>query len=470
MVSRTDKDENVVHSAGSDSSCTDKIDEDQLRNDSIRLKAPTVRDLNILDSYLANEGNLPVQPSKCRECQEINCKQRVKYARSTTEETAILLEMKDNISSVVRDDDSIQYVVKYVTDKPLSSLFTPAVSNYSQALSQSRQVYAKFMSTPEGRAAVHNMVERGKSEDHFRYLTQEETQQVLKGPHNFVSQTVAYKEASHSTKIRHVSNPSCLNKELGSSLNISQKNPGNIGNNADWPLNAFLMYSAAYSSDVKSAYRKLQVCEEDRNFQLLILFDFSKENWMDFPLVVQQVNLPFGVKQAGVFLELVLYEVGTKAPSPLARTIICHFRLVDNLLYSFQTKELLESTGEEIFKLLEHHNLHLQNKYSTNELHHYDFSTEQPQEVILGFKWCKQNDTICPATVLSLGRSKDGSKGKLLKDYKLDAHSITKRTILAIISQLWDPTGIFFQYFKNVPQNNLLTNLFSPPWKVKNWI
>merc|ERR1711888_562479 len=33
-------------------------------------------------------------------------------------------------------------------------------------------------------------------------------------------------------------------------------------------------------------------------------------------------------------------------------------------------------------------------------------------------------------------------------DYKLDAHSITKRTILAIISQLWDPTGIFFSILK----------------------
>ena len=121
---------------------------------------------------------------------------------------------------------------------------------------------------------------------------------------------------------------------------------------------------------------------------------------------------------------------------------------MDNLLYSFQTKELLESTGEEIFDLLEHHNLQLQNRYSTSKLHHYDFSIEQPQEVILGFHWCKINDTICPATILSHGRLRDGSKGKLLKDHHLDAHSITKRTILAIISQLWDPTGQFFSILK----------------------
>ena len=71
------------------------------------------------------------------------------------------------------------------------------------------------------------------------------------------------------------------------------------------------MYTAAYSSDVKSAYRKLQVSKDDRRFQLLIFFDFSKEDWINFPIIVEQINLPFGIKQAGVFLELVLYEVGT---------------------------------------------------------------------------------------------------------------------------------------------------------------
>ena len=160
------------------------------------------------------------------------------------------------------------------------------------------------------------------------------------------------------------------------------------------------------------------------------------------------MNLPFGMKQSEIFLELVLYEVGTQATSSLARTIICHFCQVDNLLYSFQIKELLQSTGEEIYNLLEHNNLNLQSKYSTNQQNHYQFDLEQPQEVVLGFRWCKITDTLSPATIISHGRIRGGLKGKLLKDHPFRADTITKCTMLAVISQLYDPTGNLFSLLK----------------------
>ena len=74
---------------------------------------------------------------------------------------------------------------------------------------------------------------------------------------------------------------------------------------------------------------------------------------MNHPIIVEQINLPFGIKQAGSFLELVLYEVGSQAKSSIARAIVCHFRQVDNMLYSFKNRELLEATGEEILQLME---------------------------------------------------------------------------------------------------------------------
>ena len=124
-------------------------------------------------------------------------------------------------------------------------------------------MFNKSMSHSAGKEAVATMVKRGKDEQHFRFLTKQEAERVLKQPHNFVSQTARWREASLTTKICHVSNPCCLNKQVGSSLNIVQRDPGNISNNFDWPMFAFMLYSIPYAADVKSAFRKLQVKEED---------------------------------------------------------------------------------------------------------------------------------------------------------------------------------------------------------------
>ena len=97
------------------------------------------------------------------------------------------------------------------------------MSNYETAKKQAHQVFSKFMSTSDGREAVKTMIERGKSDRHFRFLSDDEAKQVLNKPHNFLHQTVAWKQASHSTKVRHVSNPSSINKDIGSSLYITQK-------------------------------------------------------------------------------------------------------------------------------------------------------------------------------------------------------------------------------------------------------
>ena len=50
------------------------LDEDQITSDKLKIRMPTVRELNLLDDYISNEGNLPTQSSKCKECLELNCK------------------------------------------------------------------------------------------------------------------------------------------------------------------------------------------------------------------------------------------------------------------------------------------------------------------------------------------------------------------------------------------------------------
>ena len=104
----------------------------------------------------------------------------------------------------------------------------------------------------------------------------------------------ALKKIQTLRKIRHISNPSAIGKDSGRSLNIVQKAPGNLMNNSLWPLQAFVLYPFPYSSDISSAYRRLKVDPSQVAFQLLVLFDFQKQDWDQHPVVTEQLGLPFG--------------------------------------------------------------------------------------------------------------------------------------------------------------------------------
>ena len=80
-------------------------------------------------------------------------------------------------------------------------------------------------------------------------------------------------------------------------------------NNLLWPLQLFILYPYAYSSDISSAYRRIKVDPSQVAYQLLVLFDFKKPDWHLHPIIVQQLGLPFGSTQAGCWLELAMEDV-----------------------------------------------------------------------------------------------------------------------------------------------------------------
>ena len=47
------------------------------------------------------------------------------------------------------------------------------------------------------------MIERGLKDKHLRFLSAAEAKEVIAKPHNFLNQTVAWKEASHTKKLLH---------------------------------------------------------------------------------------------------------------------------------------------------------------------------------------------------------------------------------------------------------------------------
>ena len=119
-------------------------EEDSLTEDFTRLASDslsvnrTLKNLKILQNYINNEGNLPDPSPKCQECLKANCRTCQKIGRMDPMRSAVLDEMRENIEETVLPDNSIKCSVKYVTYKDLKYTFLPNVSNYNEALMQSK--------------------------------------------------------------------------------------------------------------------------------------------------------------------------------------------------------------------------------------------------------------------------------------------------------------------------------------------
>ena len=115
---------------------------------------------------------------------------------------------------------------------------------------------------------------------------------------------------------------------------------------------------------------RVRVHSDHTNYQLLILFDFSKDDWENYPWVVQYHGMFFGATQSGAYLELALNRVSNFARTELAKLIIKYFRAVDNMLHSFETKEQMIAIAEEIDEVMTSFNFPLQRPYTTAAAHH----------------------------------------------------------------------------------------------------
>ena len=261
---------------------TPETDLEQLTADNKAARLPTIRDSAALDAYINSEGVLPEATARCKDCIQRGCMGCLKAQRANPREEAVLDEMRESLSLNPKSDGSYQFSCSYVCNENLHDIFTNEKSNFTYAVSQAYRNYKSILAETGGRDAINEMMQRGEREGHFRFLSEKEAGVVLSRPHYFCSSTVSWKD-TEKRKVRHVSNPSAINKLAGRSLNMLQKVPANTANNPLWPLQNFFLYKYAYSEDISSAYRRVKIKENHQPFQLVIFFDFSKDNWHLFP-------------------------------------------------------------------------------------------------------------------------------------------------------------------------------------------
>ena len=178
----------------------------------------------------------------------------------------------------------------------------------------------------------------------------------------------------------------------------------------------FFLYKYCYSADISSAYRRIKIEEDHQPFQLVIFFDFTKTNWHLYPIVTLQTGMIFGATQSGTYLDLAIERVAEEATTRVVKITLLFLRQVDNLLSSFRTQQELETVGEEIFKLMEKHNLPLQMKFSSIEKAHPDWEADTPVETLMGYRWNKRTDHIIPSISLTRDNRTKKFKGDLIKN------------------------------------------------------
>ena len=125
------------------------------------------------------------------------------------------------MKKVELEDGLYQFHVSYIVYEPLENIFTSSTSNFDYAVVQARKNYKKILGVEGGREAIHEMMTRGKKEGHFHFLNEQETRDILNGPHYFCSSTVSWKD-TEKRKVRHVSNPSSVSKASSRSLKMMQ--------------------------------------------------------------------------------------------------------------------------------------------------------------------------------------------------------------------------------------------------------
>ena len=71
------------------------------------------------------------------------------------------------------------------------------------------------------------------------------------------------------------------------------------------------------------------------------------------------------------------------------------------MLHSFETKEEMRAVAGEIDEVMTLFNFPLQRPYTTAAAHHQDFENDHANEVLLGYLWLKESDSISPSILVT---------------------------------------------------------------------
>ncbi len=317
---------------------------------------------------------------------------------------------------------------RFVVQLPLKSNHTELGESYSTALKCLNSLNRRLDKNFELRRAYTEFLNEYEELGHISRVNPDLDE--ANKTYVYLSHHAVVKETSSTTKLRVVFNAS-QKTDSGLSLNDVLKIGPKVQKDVFDIVLQMRTYPILIVADIEKMYRMIVIDESQRNFQRILWKDMETRS-----LIHYQLNtLTYGTASASFLATRVLHEIGMKLQhsNPDVSQIIINNFYMDDLIFGHHDFNRAVSLKNELEEALKEYGLNLRKWTSNDERitprndtqHNKFYIRDETETITLGTFWSPGTDTISYNFKL-----------------KFDVSKITKRTILAVIGQLFDVLGL----------------------------
>ncbi|XP_066251914.1 uncharacterized protein [Euwallacea similis] len=346
------------------------------------------------------------------------------WAKMTREE----LECESHfVQTTTRDKDG-----RFVVKLPLKDNFKELGESEQSALSRLYSIERRLAKHTELGAAYRTFMREYQDLGHMTEIPRELPS--TKTPIYYIPHHCVEKQDSTTTKLRVVFDAACkTTKDL--SLNDVLKVGPTIQNDVFSVLLRFRKHTFVLIGDLAKMYRQILVNKDERNLQRIVWRDTPNEEVKHFQLN----TVTYGTASASYLSTRCLLEISSNIAEkwPTESDVIASDFYVDDLLTGASNLQSLKGMRDNILRTLSEYGFELR-KLQSNDCRAVDDIVQTNYEAnkylitdgssvkTLGVSWVPSLDTF---EYNSQNISQDHCK-------------VTKRTILSMVSKIFDPLGI----------------------------
>lgn len=312
-----------------------------------------------------------------------------------------------------RDNDG-----RFIVQLPLKESPDSLGNSYSMALKRFFALERKLNKSPLYKKMYSDFIREYLDLGHMSRI------ESYSSPHYFLPHHGVFRESSETTKLRVVFDASALTT-THKSLNDIQYSGPVLQNDIFSILLRFRQYKFVACADCEKMYRQVLINEKHRDLQLIIW----RENDSDSLCIYKLNTVTYGMTAAPYLSMRCLRELANCCDDPLVSQVINEDFYVDDLITGSDDIPYLLNICDKTFKVLRDGCFPLR-KWTFN----FNVTTNVSKELSIG--------EYVQSKTLGLGWLNSSDELHFTTQIEKTNGPLTKRIMLSIISQIYDPLGL----------------------------